>query len=152
VYFTTVVVSLSRAFTKDVESCKMLVMADRSPFSQFLFDAFLDWEKSQPGMRSNFTKFSEYLGVKQQALSSWLNDRTTPNLESIELLASKLGDSVYDILNLSEPDHDLVMLIKLWPRLSEETRQEIRKQAEKYASDNAASQAAHPPLPVEKAA
>jgi transcriptional regulator with XRE-family HTH domain len=122
----------------------------RSPFSQFLFDAFIEWEKSQPGQRSNFTKFADYLGVKQQAFSSWINDRTIPNLESAELLASKLGKGIYNILSLNGPDPDLQALSRLWPHLSEEARRTLLAQGEKYAAEN--EQPSNQTRPVEKAA
>jgi len=101
-------------------------------FKEWLFDHFIEWEKQQKGRRSNFTKFAEFLGVKQPQLSSWLKGDYKPGTNNIKLLADLFGMEVYDVLDIPRPDPDLYYIQINWSDLKPEHRKALRESAEKY--------------------
>jgi transcriptional regulator with XRE-family HTH domain len=113
-------------------------------FPDFLEQQFLAWQQ-KAGKRKSLEQFAAYLGISQPLLSLWMGGRRKPGPENISLLAELFGSEIYDSLNLPRPDPDLQTLSRLWPRLTEETRQSLRKQAEKYAADNETHQAKERP-------
>lgn len=121
-------------------------------FPAFLEKQYLAWQQ-RAGKRKSLEEFANYLGISQPLLSLWMNGRRKPGTDNIELLANIFGPEIYDSLDLPRPDPDLQIIMHLWPLLPEGTRQDIRKQAEKYAHDNTANnQAVSGSMPVEKAA
>lgn len=96
-------------------------------FKDYLFNKFLEWEKTQPGRRSTYTAYSRYLGIKQQLVSVWMKGTFKPNEENAVKLASKLGDEVYDYLDFPKPDPLLTELQANWDILTDEERSTIEK-------------------------
>ena len=64
---------------------------------------FLEWEKSQPNGRSNYSNFARYLGVKVPKLTQWRVVNNLPSLESAHIIAAKLGNEVYPLLGFATP-------------------------------------------------
>ena len=79
-------------------------------FHQVILEALLKWRNTQTKARASVSlnAFAKYLGVSRPAVSQWLNDKRTPELESLEIilpkLAELLGPSVYEKLGRSRPD------------------------------------------------
>ena len=95
----------------------MFVMA----FSTWIHNKFIEWEKSNGGRRS-YVDFSRWLGVQQVTFIRWKNGDSKPNdFDTINLLASKLGDEVYDELGLMRPDNPAYP----FPSLSHEIRDRL---------------------------
>ena len=99
------------------------------PFDKYIFTKIQEFEKEQ-GKRVSLDKFAEYLGVSRPLISHWLSGRTKPSLENVRILAEKFGPEIYDILELSRPDPDLLAITKVWYQIPEKSRRAIREQAE----------------------
>jgi len=72
-------------------------------YQKYLMDQFIKWEKSTK-QRKSYSSFARYLGVKQSALSQWLNGYHPPSKEYIDILANRLGYEIYDVLDMRRPD------------------------------------------------
>jgi len=112
--------------------------------SEWLTKQFLAWQK-QTEKRQTVTSFAAYLGVSRDVLNQWMNGRRKPSGQSVELLAEKLGDEVYDVLGIARPDPRLQAIMKLWGRLSDEIRQGLFEEAERLAAHGADDKAVAAP-------
>jgi len=65
---------------------------------------FLEWQ-NQTGERKSWKSFAVYLGVSPQSLSTWVNTPTDPQGDNLHILASKLGDEIYEILGVEKPTY-----------------------------------------------
>ena len=102
-------------------------------FADFLLRQMQQWETSQ-GKRTSIQGFARHLEVSQPLLSIWLKGNTKPSDEKIQLLASKIGNEVYDVLGIPRPDPDLQRLNQIWEHIPEAVRRSIVKQGEQYVS------------------
>ena len=58
----------------------------------------------QYGVRSTITEFAAHIGTTQTTLSSWMNGTRIPGRQkSIDLLVSKFGPEVYEIIGKDKP-------------------------------------------------
>lgn len=71
-------------------------------FKDWLVGKFLEWEKQQE-KRQPYVAFARFLGVKQSALSQWMNGNNTPTLDYVGVISDKLGPEIYDVLGLQRP-------------------------------------------------
>jgi len=121
----------------------MTVMTEATPFKEFLFNKFLEWEKTQPKKRSSITAYARWLTdnsyeveVKQQVVDSWMNGSIPKDHKFILVLAEKIGDEIYDVLILPRPNPYLKVASANWEFVSEETQKriarEIAEEAAKY--------------------
>jgi len=94
---------------------------------------FLDWQREQGGRRT-VTEFSEWLEVGRDTLNNWMNGRRTPEGESTNLLAAKLGPEIYDVLGLPRPDPMLQAIIRSWGNIPEPRRRRMADEAERYGA------------------
>ena len=78
-----------------------------SMFKDWLMDKFTEWERAQKH-RQSYSAFARYLGVKQSALSHWMNGNYTPTGENLVKVASILGPEVYTALGLVSPEESHV--------------------------------------------
>lgn len=83
-------------------------------FDKWLFEKFIEWEKTQPRKRSSYAKFAAYLSgnelkieISPQVLNGWINGKYKPDAKYIPALVEKLGEETFDILDLPRPDHRL---------------------------------------------
>jgi len=120
-------VTLSR---KDMQVTKTTL-----EFRQWLELKFLEWQRNQGG-RKTVLQFAEFLGVSQQAASSWMNGTRLPQGDYLRKLADKLGLEVYDVLGLERPDPFLHYFIKHWEKLPEEAQDALLEIAESYADED----------------
>lgn len=115
-------------------------------FKDFLFNYFVEWEKEQPKRRSSYSAFARWLSensyrinIKQQIVSDWLNGKYKPDDEQYLLvLAEKVGDDIYDVLNKKRPNPFLVSIQSRWDRIPPEQQRKLAEDAQRYeAEDNA---------------
>lgn len=97
-------------------------------FPKFLEMKFVDWQKAEGG-RKTLYEFAQYLGISQVTLSSWMNKTRSPNKENAVTLSAILGMEVFDILEISRPDPDLIYIQRNWGQLTDETRKALRDMA-----------------------
>src|SRR5689334_22946519 len=103
----------------------MLVMTTPS-FKDFLFNQFLEWEKTTPKKRSSISAFARWLSenkdeitIKQQVLDTWINGAIPKDYKYVVALAEKLGDEVYTILNQPRPNPYLQKINRVWEFIPE---------------------------------
>ena len=104
-------------------------------FPEWLLQYFLNWQ-AKKGKKTNLNEFAAYLGVSRPTISMWMNGSRTPSLETIERLASLVGPEIFDVLDLPRPDPYLQALTQIWPLLDETSRHTLRKQGERYVTEN----------------
>lgn len=116
-------------------------------FTALLLRQMHAWESAQ-GKRATLQGFADHLDVSQPLLSIWLKGDTKPSNEKLELLATKLGSEVYEVLGLPRPDPDLTRLNQIWPHIPEAMRRSIVKQAEQFLSGTKNETHRRPPRPT----
>jgi hypothetical protein len=110
------------------------------PFKEYIFNYFVEWEKLQPKKRSSYSAFARWLSknsyqtiIKQQTVSEWINGKYKPDDEQFLLvLAEKIGDEIYDVLNKKRPNPFLLAITTRWDRISEERQRKLAEDAARY--------------------
>lgn len=100
--------------------------------NEWLFNKFVEWEKQQPGRRSTYSAFARYLDVKQQSLSSWINGTSEPKIESAYKISLKLGNEIFEIMNIEPPDNLLLYITANWDQLPPEIQNSVHEQIAHY--------------------
>lgn len=101
-------------------------------FSEYLLSKLQEFEKER-GQRTSLDKFAEYIGVSRPLVSYWLKG-TIPSLENVQILASKFGPEVYDVLNLPRPNPLLQKINQIFERLSPEHQKKLAEEADSQGS------------------
>lgn len=112
-------------------------------FKDYLFDKFQEWEKQQPGKRSTYTAFAQWLSdnslgveIKQQLVSDWIRGKYKPNGDKYLLvLEEKIGKEIYDVLNVERPDPFLQAINSRWDRIPPKKQQQLAELAEQYETE-----------------
>lgn len=120
----------------------MLIVTNSPAFKDWFFDKFSEWEKAQPGRRSNYTAFAKYLSnnslgieIKQQYVSNWVNGKI-PSEKYAHPLAEILGNDVYKLLGYERPNPYLQKIHQIWDRIPPDKQQQLVEQAEHYELKN----------------
>ena len=109
-------------------------MSQSQTFAKWLELQYIDWMQKK-GEISSQRDFANYLGIDPMSLSNYLNaKRKSPDQETVEKLADKLGPEVYDVLGLARPDPQLQELTSMWHKLDQETKDEILEMANRNLS------------------
>ena len=69
--------------------------------------------------------FANYLGISPPLLSHYMNGVRKPSIDTVHVLAEKLGNEIYDVLGFQRPDPALQKLIAKWEVLSDQEQREI---------------------------
>lgn len=93
-------------------------------FSEWLEKKYLEWQ-TQAGKRKTLTSFAKWLGVSKSLMSRYLNDKVTPSLDKVQIMASQLGPEIYDVLGLARPDPAVRELQALYTAMPPEEQKEI---------------------------
>ena len=111
----------------------------KKPFKDGLFDAFLEWEQTQPKKRSSFSAFARWLSnnssniiIRQQNVDSWINGSIPKDFKYVSVLVEKLGDWVLESLDIPVPNPYLQKINKLFERLPPEKQRKLAEDAERY--------------------
>ena len=104
---------------------------------------YIDWQRDRK-KRGTLTDFAAWMGVSRNLLNNWINRKQTPEGASVALLASKLGPEIYSIVGMTPPDPRLQAIEKRWGKLSEEAKNALSADAERYASVQPDGQLAAP--------
>ena len=93
--------------------------------SEWIRKKYIDWLASVGEIRTQ-REFAEYIGIDKVSMSRYLNNKIkTPDTETVEKFAAKLGPEVYDVLGLARPDPQLQALTAVWHELDDEIKQTI---------------------------
>jgi transcriptional regulator with XRE-family HTH domain len=102
---------------------------------EYLTKKFLDWQASI-GERKTLEDFADYLDVNRSLLSYWMNGKRIPNEENCEKIAKKLGNEIYDVLDLPRPNPYLQKLNRIWEFIPEDIQKKFSEEAERYEAQN----------------
>src|SRR4030067_2989574 len=93
-------------------------------FGKWLTRKFLDLQ-SESGRAWTVTEFAEYLDCPQQSVSRWMGG-SLPDEARVPKLAAKLGDDIYKLVDLPQPDPDLRFIELNWERTPPKLRKTLR--------------------------
>lgn len=100
------------------------VYMPKGAVGNWLEEQFLAWQHGLK-KKQTMTAFADYLGVGRDTLNKWVSGARLPTGESVDMLASKLGPEIYDLLGIPRPDPLLKIVIEKWGQLPDEVRTEI---------------------------
>jgi transcriptional regulator with XRE-family HTH domain len=100
---------------------------------EWLEQCYLNWQQSQGGRRT-LTAFAEHIGVRQSVLSNWMTAKRVPRGKSIDLLATRLGPEIYNLMGRVRPDPLYHRLVKILDEVQPEDREELVKMVEQFAA------------------
>ena len=104
-------------------------------FREYLLSKLQEYEKEQ-GQRITLDKFADYLGVKRPILSLWLSGKNKPSLDSVKRLSEKLGNEIYDVLQLPNRNQYLQRIYDAFENIPPEKQQKLAEEAEEYVVKN----------------
>lgn len=92
-------------------------------FGEWLTAQFLEWRMNYEPVKPSVSDWAKFLGVTQQHLSGWMNDKYKPGRSNLEKLAINLGPEVYDAIGMTRPPEPAYITPEeLLDKLSPETR------------------------------
>lgn len=112
----------------------MYVMV-KTKVGEWLERQFLGWQ-TQEGERKTVGAFADWLGVSRVLLSRWMNSQSNPDKSSADKIALRLGNDIYKLLGLDEPDEGLQTINKLWGTLPESIKNDLIRRAENGSTSN----------------
>lgn len=133
--------------TKKAFANTMLVMTQTTPptpaFKDFFLEFFRAWEDKQPNKRTTYTAFANWLSensfgvtIKQQLVSYWMKGDYEPTDEKfIYALAEKLGEEVYEILQVKKPNILSLYTNRNFDKAPKKIQVEIVKTLSKYSGE-----------------
>ena len=93
-------------------------------FSAWLEKQYINW-LTQAGERRTQREFAAWLGISNALLSHYLRGSRNPTSDFLEKIALRLGDEVYDVVELPRPDPQLRKVKNAWPSLSKDQKTRI---------------------------
>lgn len=113
---------------------------------QFLTEQFVIWQAKERGRRT-LEDFANYLDVNRSLLSYWINGSRVPSKENIEKIAYRLGNEIYDVLEMERPNAHLQKINRLWEFIPEDIQIKIADEAAKYEIQNEQNRLSKAPKP-----
>lgn len=104
--------------------------------AEWLTDCYLEWQKANKknkAQKKTQTAFAKWLDIPKSNVSKWMSGKGLPGDDYIDLLAAKLGQEIYDVLNMPRKDPTLIFVIRNWSNVPTETQQEIRRTVAPFA-------------------
>jgi hypothetical protein len=112
-------------------------------FKDYLYEKFLEWEKLQKKRRSSISAFARWLSdnslkieIKHQVLDYWINGKIPKEDKYLLVLAEKLGNEIYEILERDPISPHLQKINMLWKYLPEALQIKISSEVEQYEAQN----------------
>ena len=75
-------------------------------FSDWITKKYVEWRGAAIGNDRSISEFSEWLGVSQPVMSTWMKKggKVPRSQKSITALVKRFGSEVYDVLGLPRPE------------------------------------------------
>jgi len=102
---------------------------------EYLTQKFLDWQATE-GARKTLEDFANYLDVNRSLLSYWINGARVPSEENIEKISIKLGNEIYDVLDIPRPNIYLQKLTRIWEFIPEDVQKRLFDEAGRYETED----------------
>jgi plasmid maintenance system antidote protein VapI len=118
-------------------------MKTEPTLASWLEGKYLAWRANQDRKNDSLSAFARYLKVSQPLIDALVNNRRMRvSQETADKIAAKLGDEIYDLVDLPRPDPDLKYVEMHWEVISPDIKKSIRTIAEravkKYESRSSA--------------
>ena len=104
-------------------------------FREYLLSKIQELEKEKGG-RITLDEFADYLGVKRPILSMWMSGKNKPSLKSIQKLAEKLGNEIYDVFEIPNRNPYLQRIYNVFDELPIDRQKQLAEEAEQYTVNN----------------
>lgn len=114
----------------------------KNKMAQFLNEKFMEYQAKEIARgrgRPSQNDWVVWLGVAPTSMSMWLHAVRPPVGDNIDLLATKLGPEVYEILDVPPrmpKDKSLSFIAKNWHKLNDAQRAELRERVENLTFDD----------------
>lgn len=92
-----------------------------SKFPDWIKREYRRWSRSQPG-EEDFLAFCSLLGYTPETVLSWMHGESTPQNGEVLSLAGMFGVKVYKVLEMPEPDNELLKTFNSFSNLAGELR------------------------------
>lgn len=119
-------------------------------FVDWLRQGYWNWQRTSETL-DNISKFAAYIdpGITQQNMSRWLNGQSLPRGENVNLLARKLGNEIYEILEIEIPvtDPRLKLINKFWDVLPDGLKNQLADTAARAQERKGNGQTKEPAKP-----
>ena len=108
-------------------------MSEKIKFSEFLFDKFTEWMKSQKEPKT-IAEFAEAVGINRQTINKLMekNSNNIPQLRTVNALAKVIGSDIYDFLGITKSEIDFDIVKQVWGKLPEPIRDNIVETVKPY--------------------
>ena len=73
----------------------------KTTFAEYLENYYLNWQLKNG--RASIREFSRWLKMNHTLILAWMNGRGKPGMQSLYLLAEKLGPEVFDYAGANRP-------------------------------------------------
>jgi transcriptional regulator with XRE-family HTH domain len=104
--------------------------------TKLLLQHYLDWQKREGSVKT-LKEFASFCGINESYFNLVMNEKRPFTQKMAFKLAKVLNDpQFYDVVDLPRPDPDLQALTQIWPLLDETSRHTLRKQGERYVTEN----------------
>lgn len=110
-------------------------MPEKTPLTKWLNKKYLEWQTQEEESKT-VIEFADYLNVNRSLLSYWMNGKRIPNEENCEKISVRLGNEIYDVLEIPRPNPYLQKLNRIWEFLPEDAQERISREAESYEAQN----------------
>lgn len=95
-----------------------------SEFSTWFTTEYQEWVRSQPG-EEDFLAFCDLLGYPPAKILGWLHGKSLPEGPEVLSIAGIFGMDIYAVVNLPQPDPELLKIFKLFSHLQGNDRSKL---------------------------
>lgn len=93
-------------------------------YQEWLDQKYAKWERTQAG-RQTYYNFARYLDVNHTDLTQWISGTARPAGDDLAKIAGKLGDEIYDLLGVANPDSQFPRMAAAFNSLPAALRQRL---------------------------
>ena len=112
-------------------------MQNDRKLADWLEKRYSEWKATQDRKHDSLSAFAIFLGIKEQLLNALVNNRrTSVSQETADKIADKLGDDIYDLVDLPRPDPLKRRVAAILDSLNDDGKQKLANYAEKLFRQN----------------
>lgn len=107
----------------------------------FLQDALMEYQRNaikQGRRKPPQSDFVRWLGVHPTNYSGWITEDRLPTGDNVDILATKLGQTIYDIVGVPPrmpKDKKLALIARRWHLLNDQQRSALAEEVQNLTDD-----------------